>query len=129
MAGASRRGRSEPPGLSRRCGVAGSRSARRGHAAGASLAARSAGRQAMRVLFPFATVALLTAWAISTLPSKGAPAFDEPEPWGTIKGRVVWAEIKLPEIAEITITKDVDAITAALNGEKLLAENWVVNKD
>jgi hypothetical protein len=42
---------------------------------------------------------------------------------------MVWAEIKLPEVAEIKITRDAEAITAALNGEKLLAENLVVNKD
>jgi hypothetical protein len=81
----------------------------------------------MRRAFLSPCLAIFAVALFSPLPSRGAPAFEEP--WGTIKGRVVWAEMKLPEVNEITINKDADAITAALKGEKLLAENWVVNKD
>jgi hypothetical protein len=59
----------------------------------------------------------------------GAPAIEKPEPWGTIKGHVVWGETDLPEPKEIAITRDVKAIQACLKGGKLFAEDWVVNKD
>jgi len=61
--------------------------------------------------------------------SLAAPAVEKPEPWGTIKGRVVWADLKLPEPKEIEITADKDAIQESLKDQKLLSEEWVVNKD
>jgi hypothetical protein len=64
-----------------------------------------------------------------TLSSPAAPAIDKPEPWGTIKGRVVWDEKKLPEPKEITITRDKKAFAACLKDGKLFSEEWVVNKD
>jgi hypothetical protein len=63
------------------------------------------------------------------LSSSAAPAIEKVEPWGTIKGRVVWDEKQLPAAKEIKITKDVKAISNCLKEGKLFAEDWVVNKD
>jgi hypothetical protein len=84
----------------------------------------------MRSFLALSLLTSLTACVLLiTLSSSAAPAIDKPEPWGTIKGRVVWDEKKLPEPKEITITKDIKALTACLKDGKLFAEEWVVNKD
>jgi hypothetical protein len=66
---------------------------------------------------------------LAALSSAAAPTIDNVSPWGTVKGRIVWGEKKLPEPKEIPITRDKDAIKECLNGGKWLEENWVVNKD
>jgi hypothetical protein len=61
--------------------------------------------------------------------TSAAPEIEKPEPWGTIKGRVVWADLKLPEPKEIAITRDKDWIKENLKDGKLFSEEWVVNQD
>ncbi len=83
----------------------------------------------MRCYLAFSLLTGLTGGLLLALSSSAAPAIDKPEPWGTIKGRVVWDEKKLPEPKEIAITKDAKAIGTCLKDGKLYAEDWVVNKD
>jgi hypothetical protein len=64
-----------------------------------------------------------------TVSTPAAPTIEKPEPWGTIKGRVVWADLKLPEPKEIAITRDKDWIKQNLKDGKLFSEEWVVNQD
>lgn len=46
--------------------------------------------------------------------------------WGDVKGRIVWAGDKLPEVVELKVDKDQQH---CLEKGKLVGEEWVVNKD
>jgi hypothetical protein len=83
----------------------------------------------MRLYFALVLSAVFSGSLLLTASAPAAPTIEKPEPWGTIKGRVVWADLKLPEPKEIEITRDKDAIKASLKDGKLLSEEWVVNKD
>jgi hypothetical protein len=84
----------------------------------------------MRFYLALALLAVLCGGGLLlTDSSSAAPAVDKPEPWATLKGRVVWADLKFPEVKEIVITRDKDAIKADLKDGKLLSEEWVVNRD
>jgi hypothetical protein len=54
------------------------------------------------------------------------PAADDKADWGTVKGQIVFQGDKLPEPAELKVTKDEQH---CLEKGKLHSENWVIHKE
>jgi hypothetical protein len=77
----------------------------------------------MRYLSIVLLLALLAGLAALTNFSAAA---DDPKDWGTLKGQIVFAGDKLPDVVELRVDKDQ---AHCLGNGKLVSDEWVINKD
>jgi hypothetical protein len=78
----------------------------------------------MRLCFPLCFLLAVGALAV-LLTNQPVVAADAPA-WGSIKGQVVFAGDKMPEMAELQVTKDQ---AHCLSKGKLFSDEWVIGKE